>query len=182
MAARARLSAFAVSGGIAGFAGALIAYADGAVDPSRFTPDFGINMFLAIVIGGFGSIVGPLLGAVYLGLLPMLGQTGIAVTRFGGLAGLALLIGFGGGLNQVVFRVRDNMLRRVANRHGIVVPSLVADVQTEGMVQRAPIEPKRRPTGGTAFVPQRYRVAKQWAFGELVPLQDAPDDEEVGIR
>jgi hypothetical protein len=32
-----------------------------------------------------------------------------------------------GGLAEIVYRVRDNLLRRVANRRGIHVPSLVAD-------------------------------------------------------
>jgi branched-chain amino acid transport system permease protein len=181
-ASRARLSAFAVSGAIAGFAGALIAFADGAVDPSRFAPDFGVRLFLASVIGGFGTIAGPLLGAVYLGVLPLLGTAGATITQFGGLGGLVLLIGVGGGLSQVVFRVRDNLLRRVAHRYGIVVPSLVADVRTEGIVQKAPIEPKRRSTGGTAFVPHRYRVAEQWAFGASVALQVTPDDEAAIVE
>ena len=32
-----------------------------------------------------------------------------------------------GGLTEGVYRVRDNFLRRVAAKHGIHVPSLVAD-------------------------------------------------------
>jgi len=32
-----------------------------------------------------------------------------------------------GGLGQVVYSVRDRLLRMVADRRGIVVPSLVAD-------------------------------------------------------
>jgi hypothetical protein len=139
-----------------------------------------VNVFLAAVIGGFGTIVGPLLGGVYLGVQLLLGQAGSVVARFGGLGGIVLLVAVGGGISQLVFRVRDNMLRRVAHRHGIVVPSLVADLRTDGTKPRAPIEPKRRPTGGTAFVPNRYRVARQWAFGETVPLQEQPEEQEVG--
>jgi branched-chain amino acid transport system permease protein len=181
-ATRARLSAFAVSGAIAGFAGVLISYTDGGVDAARFTPDFGVSLYLAAVIGGFGSLVGPFLGGAYLGLLPLLGKIGTYITQFGGLAGLALMLIVGGGLTQLVFRVRDNMLRRVANRHGILVPSLVADARVDGKVHRVPIDPKRRAGGGTAFVPHRYRVARQWAFGETVPLQVSEDvREEVAV-
>jgi branched-chain amino acid transport system permease protein len=179
-AARAKLSAFAMSGAVAGLAGTLLAYADGAVDPSRFSPDVGIAHFLATVIGGFGAIAGPLLGAVYFGVLPMIGALGSRITDFGGIGGLVLLLAFGGGLSQVVFRVRDNLLRRVAHRHGIVVPSLVADVRTEGRVEKAPIAPKRRSSGGTAFIPFRYRLAKQWAFGETVALQPVPEEVHPG--
>jgi branched-chain amino acid transport system permease protein len=176
VATRARLSAFAVSGAIAGLAGALIAYTDGAVDPSRFTPDFGVSLFLATVIGGFGSVLGPLLGGLYLGVLPLFGEIGILIGQFGGALGLALILSIGGGLSQLVYRLRDSMLRRVANRNGIVVPSLVADLLADGTRRLVPITPKRRDGGGTAFVPQRYRVADQWAFGETVPVQDVEVD------
>lgn len=180
-ATRARLSAFTVSGAIAGLAGALITFTERAVDPSRFTPDFGVSLFLAIVVGGFGSIAGPLLGAVYLGLLPLLGDTGVLIGQFGGLGGLVLILAVGGGLSQVGVRVRDNLLRRVANRNGIVVPSLVADLRTDGARRLVPITPKRRSGGGTAFVPHRYRLSRQWAFGEHVPLQDAPQPGEPEV-
>lgn len=172
VATRARLSAFAVSGAIAGLAGALIAYTDGAVDPSRFTPDFGVALFLAMVMGGFGSILGPLLGGLYLGVLPLFGAVGILIGQFGGAGGLALILSIGGGLSRLVYQLRDSMLRRVANRNGIVVPSLVADLLADGTRRLIPITPKRRDGGGTAFVPQRYRVSDQWAFGETVAVQE----------
>jgi hypothetical protein len=34
-----------------------------------------------------------------------------------------------GGLGQVAFNLRDRFLRIVANRRGVLVPSLVADVR-----------------------------------------------------
>jgi hypothetical protein len=38
---------------------------------------------------------------------------------------------FPGGLGELVFRVRDWFLRRFAERHGVLVPSLLADVRTD---------------------------------------------------
>jgi branched-chain amino acid transport system permease protein len=174
-ATRARLSSFAISGAIAGLAGTLIAYTDGAVDPSRFTPDFGVTLFLGAVIGGFGSVLGPILGGLYVGVLPLLGNVGQDIGQFGGIGGLALILTVGGGLSQLFFRMRDGMLRRVANRHGVVVPSLVADLLTDGRRRLVPIAAKRRDGGGTAFVPQRYRLSDQWAFGESGPVRQLDD-------
>ena len=40
---------------------------------------------------------------------------------------LAVLLLLPGGLGQAAFAVRDRFLRLVARRHGVLVPSLVAD-------------------------------------------------------
>src|SRR5207248_2145511 len=69
---RARLGAFAVSGFIAGFAGGLFAYAQHGVQAQNFTVTQGIQMFLIAVIGGMGSIAGPLIGAAFFGTVNML--------------------------------------------------------------------------------------------------------------
>jgi hypothetical protein len=42
-----------------------------------------------------------------------------------------------GGLGQLVFNLRDRLLRRVAERRGILVPSLVADKRDTGQDQPA---------------------------------------------
>jgi branched-chain amino acid transport system permease protein len=44
---------------------------------------------------------------------------------------LVLLWVFPGGLGQVVFRIRDRLLRMFAEREKIAVPSLVADKREE---------------------------------------------------
>jgi hypothetical protein len=38
-----------------------------------------------------------------------------------------LLLAFPGGLGQITFGLRDKYLRWVANRRGLIVPSLLAD-------------------------------------------------------
>jgi hypothetical protein len=40
---------------------------------------------------------------------------------------LVLLMLFPGGLGEIVFRVRDRLLRRFADKRNITVPSLIAD-------------------------------------------------------
>ncbi len=42
---------------------------------------------------------------------------------------LLVLMVMPGGIGQAIFAARDNVLRWVANRRGIIVPSLLADKQ-----------------------------------------------------
>jgi hypothetical protein len=58
--------------------------------------------------------------------------------------------------------MRDAMLRRVAVRRRIHVPSLITDLRAEGMEDRAGIVPKMQPDGTTAFIPERYSLRHQW--------------------
>jgi hypothetical protein len=48
-----------------------------------------------------------------------------------GLGMLLLLLVLPGGLAQLIYTTRDRVLRRIAERREIVVPSLVADVRSD---------------------------------------------------
>ena len=161
---RARLGAFAIAGFIAAFAGALFSYQEFGLKPPDFSPEVSVLVFLMTVIGGLGSIAGPLLGASYIGILNLLSAS--PLVRFlatGGGVVLLLLI-FPGGLAEGAFAVRDSLLKRIALRRGISVPSLIEDASQDGTQAKAPIASKVRPGGGTAFVPARYRIEGQWAL------------------
>jgi hypothetical protein len=98
--------------------------------PGGFTADKSVELFVMSVIGGVGSISGAVLGAVYVVGLPLLpGLREIEFVEFltTGLGLLVLLMVLPGGLAEGAYRVRDALLRRVADKHGIHVPSLVAD-------------------------------------------------------
>ena len=45
-----------------------------------------------------------------------------------------------GGLAQIFYTLRDNLLRKVADRRGIVVPSLVADRRVEEKIELGAFE------------------------------------------
>lgn len=161
---RARLTAFALSGCLAGFAGALFAYAQHGVDSEAFSPVTSISVFLMTLIGGLGSVAGPLVGALYLGLLRVGASTVFApltnVLLNPGLGVLLLFLVLPGGIVQGVAMARDAWLRRVAIRNRIHVPSLTsADVAGE---EEWPIAPNLRPSGGESFVPRRFRMERQW--------------------
>jgi len=66
----AKVTAFAVSGGGAAFAGSLYAHYTAFVDPFSFDLSVSILMFLIVVLGGAGTANGPLLGVLILTLLP----------------------------------------------------------------------------------------------------------------
>jgi hypothetical protein len=159
---RTRLMAFAVSGFMSGLGGGLFAYSQYGVNVASFTVDQSIQMFLMVVIGGLGSLAGPLIGAAYLGMADIIGGSiplvGILAT---GLGTVILLLFMPGGLGEVCYRIRDAMLRRVADRYHIDVPSLTGDRRGS---RRAPIAAKTRSTGGTIFVPTRYEPEDQWLF------------------
>jgi branched-chain amino acid transport system permease protein len=130
-AARSRLAAFAVSGFIAAVAGALLAYQQGSVDREAFTILASLDVFVFAVVGGLTSLAGAILGAVYYEGLKYFGPTALHLKNLDVLATgagvLFLLLFLPGGLAEGVYRIRDRILRSIANRRGIHVPSLVAD-------------------------------------------------------
>jgi branched-chain amino acid transport system permease protein len=154
---RVRLIAFAVSGALAGVAGALLAYNEHGVHAPDLTPELGVSIFLMVVIGGMGSLWGPVLGAVYMGFLLSTSNSLVAFLAGGG-GVVFVLLAAPGGLVQLLAATRDALLRRVAMRHRIHAPGLIAQAAVEGSAA-APITPLRAGAGGgRAYVPVRYRL------------------------
>jgi branched-chain amino acid transport system permease protein len=158
---RLRLAAFAISGFIAALAGAMFAFHQHGVTATAFAPEVSVTMFVMAVIGGLGAVAGPLIGATFNGILLVVGASPLIALFASGIGGLLLLLFVPGGLSQLVFGIRDSVLRRVASRNRIVVPSLVADIAMTD-TPRAAIASKRASGGGEAFVPVTYRLDGQW--------------------
>ncbi|HMJ78515.1 MAG TPA: ABC transporter permease [Iamia sp.] len=127
---RAKLSAFALSGALAGMAGCLYVVALRSYTEQPFEPAVSFNIFTASVVGGLGSLTGALIGALFLsaGDWFLSSDWQLLPSALGVLLVLTMLPG---GLGEVLYRARDAFLRRVAARRGLVVPSLVADVRTD---------------------------------------------------
>jgi branched-chain amino acid transport system permease protein len=124
---RLKLTAFAISGALAGLAGGLYVLHQHGLNRDSFNPQVSLRLFSMVVIGGLGSIPGAVLGAVYVrGAEFFLSRGWSQIASGGGI--LLLLILLPGGLGEGVYRVRDWLLRKIAARHNLVVPSLVADV------------------------------------------------------
>ena len=130
---RNRLAAFAVSGAYAALGGVLLAYEQGAVDQSSYGIGPSILIFTAVVIGGVTSLPGAVFGAILIQSVRIYGEsyvTGLSLLVTG--PGLVfVLLSLPGGIAEGAFKLRDGFLRWVANRHGLLVPSLVADRRVE---------------------------------------------------
>src|ERR1700704_1012503 len=64
------ITVFLFAGALAGVAGGLFSSLQSYITPDAFTFDLSILFFIAILIGGRGSILGPLLGTIILTILP----------------------------------------------------------------------------------------------------------------
>jgi len=119
------LSGFVFSGILAGIAGGLHVIILHGARIGSYQPVQSLEVFSMAVIGGLGSVGGVLLGVFSLRALQNVSaQYRLLIT---GTSLLAVLLVVPGGLGQVAFNVRDRLLRLVANRRGLLVPSLVAD-------------------------------------------------------
>jgi branched-chain amino acid transport system permease protein len=67
-----KLIAFIVSAFFAGLAGSFYAAYFGYISPLVFTFEYSVNVLVYIVVGGFASLAGPIVGAVALTLVPEL--------------------------------------------------------------------------------------------------------------
>ncbi len=67
---RLLMAVFLFSGALAGFAGGLFASLQSYITPDAFTFDLSVLFFIAILIGGRGSILGPMIGTAILTILP----------------------------------------------------------------------------------------------------------------
>ncbi len=67
---RTKLTGFAISGAIGSLAGVMIAYELGSVQPQYASVAFSIEWLLQSVVAGITQLLGPMIGAVFFGLLP----------------------------------------------------------------------------------------------------------------
>jgi branched-chain amino acid transport system permease protein len=129
-ATRTKLLGFAISGFIAAMAGVLLVHHQEGLTPAVFDPWQSLQMFAMVVIGGLGSLPGAILGAVYIysvqWFLP--NQWEFLASGVGLLLVLLLLPG---GLGSAIADLRDGLLRFIARRRNLLVPSLLADRRVE---------------------------------------------------
>lgn len=127
---RLKLTAFAISGAIAGLAGSIYVLHQRGLNTDSFGPEVSLRLFTMVVIGGLGSLPGAILGAVYVRSVEFFVGGGWALLASGGGILLILMV-LPGGLGAGMYRLRDEILRWVAKRRGMVVPSLLADLRQE---------------------------------------------------
>ena len=79
---RYKLLAFAISSFYAGVTGVLYTYFLGIANYEQFQINVSIDYLAMIIIGGLGSVLGPVLGAIFVTLLPIVIR--LAMEAFGG--------------------------------------------------------------------------------------------------
>ena len=96
---RTKLTAFAIGAFYAGVAGGLLGYFYGSITPEYFTLTLAVFYLAAIIVGGLGTVLGSILGAVFMAFVPevlrLVAQA--SAQWFPGVAALLLPMG------QVVF-------------------------------------------------------------------------------
>jgi branched-chain amino acid transport system permease protein len=132
-----RLAGFAVSGVIAGVAGALDVLLLNALNPGSFPSVDSITVFSYSVIGGLGSVAGVFSGVLVMKYLESITALGTFHEAISGIAVLVVLALIPGGIGQILYSLRDRVLRMVAERRGILVPSLVADRRADLVAEHA---------------------------------------------
>lgn len=152
------LVAFAFSGFLAAFAGALFVHHQSGLDLQPYQPAASLEVFSLTVIGGLGSAPGALLGAAYVKSVDyfLSGNWRFLLTG-GGLVFVLLVLP--GGIGAAFAGARDWLLRATARRRGITVPSLVADVATTDTPPAEPAPARdvtdRPPTSAPSSGPER---------------------------
>jgi len=157
----ARLTAFAVSGGIAALAGLVFALRVGTVNATDFPTETSLVLVLMVMIGGLGALSGSFLGAfVVFGLPFLLSFDNAWIVPIGtGILSIEVIVRTRGGLAGVVQRIR-----------GGIVTGLVS------LDEGRPVEPPAA-AGGTGEL--RARMVATGAAQDPTLVEDVSDEPAV---
>lgn len=158
-----KLSAFLLAGAIAGIAGGLHVQIQQGLAQNTYSPVDSITVFSTAVIGGLGSLGGAISGVLLFRFLETITELGDLRLLLTGTGLLIVLYALPGGFGQMFIAIRDRYLRWVANRRGILVPSLVADKRgvenSVGLLQTALTDEVDDEIGLEIIVPEEELVA-----------------------
>lgn len=124
---RTKLTAFAMSGFVAALAGALLVLHQHVRLTVQLGAEENLRLFLIAVVGGLGSASGVLASVAMFQIVDFFVPSVDFRLLFNGIGVLIILTVYPSGLGGMMYDMRDALLRRVAARYGIHVPSLVAD-------------------------------------------------------
>ncbi len=131
-----RVLAFAISGAIAGLAGALYVSFNQSITPSvmGLTP-MSIDVTM-LVIGGLGTIAGPAIGTAFLTVIQtqLVEYPGISLTILGTIL-LIVVVFVPGGVVGLISRIKGRVSRWVAEGEGAPVPE---EIHTHAVIFDAP--------------------------------------------
>ena len=109
---RIKLTLFALACGLAGVAGCLQAHFVRYIDPTSFSTVQSINLVMINVLGGMNSLVGPIVGTIFLVVFPEFLRGYVELQRvIFGVALIVVMAVFSGGVTELASRA-GALLRR----------------------------------------------------------------------
>jgi branched-chain amino acid transport system permease protein len=113
------VTVFLFSGAVAAISGGLFASLQSYITPDAFTLDLSVLFFIAILIGGRGSILGPMLGTILLTVLPEFAAPLVAWSTFlYAVLLLVIVLAMPGGIAELL----DFKNRRPLQSNRAIVP------------------------------------------------------------
>ncbi|HZQ29151.1 MAG TPA: branched-chain amino acid ABC transporter permease, partial [Acidimicrobiales bacterium] len=115
-----KVLAFGVSGAIAAVAGALLSFTQPVLTPDTFPPALSLVVLSMVIVGGLGSILGPVLGALFVFGIPLFFFQASDLARVAGtsVGVLWVLMYLPGGLVSGPHAIQDALVRGAERRHG----------------------------------------------------------------
>jgi branched-chain amino acid transport system permease protein len=147
-----KLTAFTLSGAVAGVAGGLFVHLSQSFDLASYGAAESLDVFTAAVVGGLGSLFGGVLGAVFLRGSEWFITSAEWRLLSSAIGVLFVLLILPGGLASLVIKIRDRLVTLIVGR---ARPG-----------ETAPFEPD-------AVTPNGHNGAED---GDAVATTDAPDD------
>lgn len=123
-----KLTTFAIAGAIAGLGGWLAVYADGIGNRSVFEPSQSLLLVMASVLGGIGTIAGPIIGCLLVFGLPALFPNEAFIATLGtGIGVLSVLSRLPAGVVSLPYKLRNALvIGLVPGRATHFAPALAA--------------------------------------------------------
>lgn len=101
-----KVLAMALSSGLAGLSGALVAYTIGVVTPTQFIYGAGLTFILILILGGSGTVLGVAIGSVLMVFLPeVLAPLKFWNTAIYGVLVAVVIMVLPGGLVSILLRI-----------------------------------------------------------------------------
>ena len=127
-----KLTAFTISGFVAGIAGGLFVHLSQSFDLTSYSAAASLDVFTAAVVGGLGSLFGGVLGAVFLRGSEWFITSPEWRLLSSALGVLVVLLIIPGGLASLVIKIRDWYVDVVLRHRGTESPDVVPSAQGNG--------------------------------------------------
>ena len=145
---RMRLAAFGVAGGIAAYSGGLLVTLVPSLQPdTMFRAGESIVVVATAIIGGLGSVAGPILGTLWIRGIPQMipeELNDLVKLLTGSIGLLVLLMYFPGGLLQIVYSIRDKLLDHADRKMAAREAAATAEPAPAEGAPEAPEPPQER--------------------------------------